>query len=82
MDRTASYEDIPETLKSHGFESKKALEDKISEIREAISDEKDFCDVLNRITEELSGCYNGLPFSLNTYRLDFVNGIEVINFNL
>lgn len=82
LDRTASYEDIPETLKSHGFESKKALEDKISEIREAISDEKDFCDVLNRITEELSGCYNGLPFFIKYLPFGFCKRYRSNKFQL
>lgn len=82
LDRTASYEDIPETLKSHGFESKKALEDKISEIREAIRDEKDFCDVLNRITEELSGCYNGLPFFIKYLPFGFCKRYRSNKFQL
>ena len=38
---------------------------------EAISDEKDFCDVLNRITEELSGCYNGLTFIIKYLQFGF-----------
>lgn len=82
LDRTASYEDIPETLKLHSFESKKALEDKISEMRKTISDETNFGNLLNRITEELSKCYNELPFLIKYLPFKFCKRYRSNKFKL
>lgn len=81
-DRTSAYMDIPGVLESQGLKNEKALEDKISETQEAIRQEKNFTDTLDRTADELSECYNNLPFFIKYFPFGFCKKYRSNKFQL
>lgn len=62
LDKVTAFENIPEVLRLHGFENEESLESRLSELHDALTDSKQLECVLTRITENLSACYQTLPF--------------------
>lgn len=62
IDKVVAFDQIPEILRLHGFESEEALERKYAELHDALECSRRLEGVLTRISDQLAVCYRTLPF--------------------